>query len=89
MKLGRILRDERAFTPIQVVGMVIGIVIAIYIGMAVLNGFDTSGIAPNSTSKFYVTNLGNSWTAAVALVMVIPLAVVGWYILRFITGGGD
>jgi len=48
MKVGKFLRDEHAFTPIQIsttakalvewhVGMVIGIVISVYIGMAILN----------------------------------------------------
>ena len=80
-------KSDEGSAPIAIVAMVIGIVVALYIGMVLLQTLFATGLVTNS-SDFWITNLSTTWVAIGGLVLVIPVAVVGWYVLKLITGGG-
>lgn len=66
--------------PIQIVIMIAGLFVTIYIVQAVLNTI--SGAVPAATT-FNATGLGTSWTNNVSLLLVVPIALIGWYLLIF------
>lgn len=72
--------------PIKIVIMIAGLFVTIYITQAVLN---TIGSAVPAATTFNATGLSTSWTNNVSLLLVVPIALVGWYLLKIISGGND
>jgi hypothetical protein len=72
--------------PVKIVVMIAGLFITIYIVQAVLNTISTA--VPAATT-FNATGITDSWTNNVSLLLVVPIALVGWYLLRIISGGED
>lgn len=70
--------------PVKIVVMIAGLFITIYITQAVLN---TIGLATPGATIFNATGMTNAWSNNVSLLLVVPIALVGWYLLRIISGG--
>lgn len=82
-------------TPIITVGiMVVCILLAIYITSVILNGITVvqqTSIAAATPGAIYPppdNTPFNSTMILFRLVFCIPMALIGWYILRIVIGGG-
>jgi len=72
--------------PVKIVIMIAGLFVTIYITQAVLN---TIGLAVPGATIFNATGLSSSWSNNVSLLLVVPIALVGWYLLKIISGGEE
>jgi hypothetical protein len=72
--------------PVKIVIMVAGLFVTIYITQAVLNSIGTS---VGGATIFNATGLDTSWSNNVSLLLVVPIALIGWYLLRIISGGEE
>lgn len=72
--------------PVKIVIMIAGLFITVYITQAVLN---TIGSAVPTATIFNATGMTDAWSNNVTLLLVVPIALIGWYLLRIISGGED
>lgn len=76
--------------PVKIVIMIAGLFVTIYITQAVLNVIGGAITPGPATGGFNATSsMSTSWTSNVSLLLVVPIALVGWYLLRIISGSGD
>jgi hypothetical protein len=76
-------------TPVKIVIMVVAIFVTIYLGQVLLNGFGDAITTDADATFNATTSLGTNWTTDVGLVALIPLALIGWYVLRIVGGGAE
>jgi len=76
--------------PVKIVIMIAGLFVTIYVTQAVLNVIQGAITAPAVGTGFNATSaLSTSWSSNVSLLLVVPIALIGWYLLRIISGGED
>lgn len=75
-------------SPAKIAVMMAGVFLTLYLVQAILNTIG-SALPTTVTSTFNATGMGTAWSNNVQLALVIPVALIGWYLLRVISGGDD
>lgn len=83
------MRCIRTNTPVKIVIMVVGLFVTLDISQAILNAISNAVPVAAGATFNATSTLGTSWTNITNLITVVPIALVGWYLLRLISGGED
>lgn len=84
----KLKKDTNAYSPLMgIVTLLIGVIVVIAVGGVVLDKINSS--TANTSSAFWISNLGTQWTLVVGLVLIAVLALVGFFIIRMFGGGAE